>query len=99
MPINGRRVDSFVLLQPVVSDDGNYGPLTLRGVASQNSFLVDGADTTEGFYNENTGRTRIASQISQDAVQEFQVVSSNLLGGIRLGHGRHRQHCHQERHQ
>jgi outer membrane receptor protein involved in Fe transport len=89
LPINGRRVDSFVLLTPGVSDDGNYGLLTFRGVAGQNSFLVDGADTTESFYNENAGRTRIAAQISQDAVQEFQVVSSNYsaeygraMGGI-----------------
>ena len=89
LPINGRRVDSFVLLGPAVSADGNYGLLTFRGVAGQNSFLVDGTDTTDQFYNENAGRTRIAAQISQDAVQEFQVVSSNYsaeygraMGGI-----------------
>jgi outer membrane receptor protein involved in Fe transport len=89
LPINGRRVDSFVLLQPGVSNDGYYGLLTFRGTAGQNSFLVDGTDTTEQFYNENAGRTRIAAQISQDAVQEFQVVSSNYsaeygraMGGI-----------------
>jgi len=89
LPINGRRVDSFVMLQPGVSNDGNYGLLSFRGVAGQNSFLVDGTDTTEQFYNENAGRTRIAAQISQDAVQEFQVVSSNYsaeygraMGGI-----------------
>src|ERR1019366_8296036 len=89
LPINGRRVDSFVLLTPGVSNDGNYGLLSFRGVAGQNSFLVDGTDTTEQFFNENAGRTRISSQISQDAVQEFQVVSSNYsaeygraMGGI-----------------
>src|SRR5579863_1180395 len=89
LPINGRRVDSFVMLQPGVSNDGTYGLMSFRGVAGQNSFLVDGNDTTEQFYNENAGRTRIASQISQDAVQEFQVVSSNFtteygraMGGI-----------------
>ncbi|MGC9971351.1 MAG: TonB-dependent receptor [Bryobacteraceae bacterium] len=89
LPINGRRVDSFVLLQPAVSNDGFYGLLSFRGVAGQNAFLVDGTDTTEQFYNENAGRTRIAAQISQDAVQEFQVVSSNYsaeygraMGGI-----------------
>ena len=89
LPINGRRVDSFVLLQPGVSNDGYYGLLTFRGTAGHNSFLVDGTDTTEQFYNENAGRTRIAAQISQDAVQEFQVVSSNYsaeygraMGGI-----------------
>ncbi|MGA2723776.1 MAG: TonB-dependent receptor [Bryobacteraceae bacterium] len=89
LPINGRRVDSFVLLTPGVTNDGYYGLLTFRGVAGQNSFLVDGTDTTEQFYNENAGRTRIVSQISQDAVQEFQVVSSNYsaeygraMGGV-----------------
>jgi len=77
LPINGRRVDSFVLLTPAVSNDGTYGNLSFRGMAGNNSFLVDGVDTTEQFFNENAGRTRIASQLAQDVVQEFQVVSSN----------------------
>ncbi len=78
LPINGRRVDSFVLLTPGVSNDGYYGNLTFRGMPESNSYLVDGVDTTEQFMNMNAGRTRIGSQISQDAVQEFQVVSSNF---------------------
>src|SRR5450755_3236408 len=41
LPINGRRVDSFVLLQPGVSSDGTYGLLSFRGVAAGNAFLVD----------------------------------------------------------
>ncbi|HUA00948.1 MAG TPA: TonB-dependent receptor [Candidatus Aquilonibacter sp.] len=89
LPINGRRVDQFVLLTPGVTNDGNYGLLTFRGVANGNSFLLDGNDTTEQFYGENNGRTRIQSQISQDAVQEFQVVSANFsaeygnaMGGV-----------------
>src|SRR5579864_5674047 len=73
LPINGRRVDSFVLLTPGVTNDSTFGLLSFRGVAAGNTFLVDGADNTEQFYNENAGRTRIASGISQDAVQEFQV--------------------------
>jgi outer membrane receptor protein involved in Fe transport len=76
LPINGRRVDSFVLLTPAVSNDGTYGLLTFRGSIAGNSFLTDGNDTTQSYYNENAGRTRIASQISQDAVQEFQVLSA-----------------------
>jgi hypothetical protein len=89
LPINGRRVDSFVLLTPGVSNDGNFGLLTFRGVANGNSFLLDGNDSTEQFYVENNGRTRIVSQISQDAVQEFQVVSADFsaeygraMGGV-----------------
>jgi hypothetical protein len=89
LPINGRRVDSFVLLTPGVTNDGNFGLLTFRGVANGNTFLLDGNDSTEQFYGENNGRTRIVSQISQDAVQEFQVVSDDFsaeygraMGGV-----------------
>jgi Carboxypeptidase regulatory-like domain/TonB dependent receptor/TonB-dependent Receptor Plug Domain len=89
LPINARRVDSFVLLTPGVSNDGNFGLLTFRGVANGNSFLLDGNDSTEQFFVENNGRTRITSQISQDAVQEFQVVSEGFsaeygraMGGV-----------------
>lgn len=78
LPINGRRVDNFVLLTPGVTNDGTFGLLTFRGVANGNSFLLDGNDSTEKFYMENNGRTRILSQISQDAVQEFQVVSADF---------------------
>ncbi len=78
LPINGRRVDSFVLLTPAVVPDGTFGLISFRGVAGGNSFLTDGNDTTDQFYNENAGRTRISSQISQDAVQEFQVISDNF---------------------
>ena len=45
--------------------------------------------TTNQYYNENAGRTRIQSQISQEAVQEFQVISNNFaaeygnaMGGV-----------------
>lgn len=89
LPINGRRVDAFVLNAPGVTNDGTFGLLTFRGVEGNNSFLLDGNDNTEQFYDENAGRTRIYSQISADAVQEFQVVSSNVsaeygraMGGV-----------------
>lgn len=78
LPINGRRADTFVLLTPAVTDDGSYGLVSFRGIAGGNSFLTDGNDTTQGFYNENAGRTRITTQISQDAVQEFQVLSNGF---------------------
>jgi hypothetical protein len=78
LPINGRRVDSFVLLTPGVTNDQAFGLLTFRGNPGGNTFLTDGIDTTNQFYDENAGRTRTYN-ISQDAVQEFQVVSSNFL--------------------
>jgi hypothetical protein len=76
LPINGRRVDAFVLLTPGVTADGTFGAVSFRGMPSGNAFLQDGNDTTLQFYNENAGRTRISSNISQDSVQEFQVQSS-----------------------
>lgn len=77
LPINGRRVDSFVLLTPGVAPEGNFGLLTFRGIPGGNAFLTDGNDTTNQLWNENAGRSRIASNVSQDAVQEFQVLSNN----------------------
>lgn len=89
LPINGRRVDSFVLLTPGVAPDGTFGLLSFRGIPGGNNFMTDGNDTTETFYNENAGRTRIPTQISQDAVQEFEVLSNaysaeygRALGGV-----------------
>src|SRR5205085_6465187 len=62
---------------------------SFRGTAMGNAFLTDGNDTTNSFYNENAGRTRISTQISQDAVQEFQVLSDGFsaefgraMGGV-----------------
>lgn len=89
LPVNGRRVDTFVLATAGVAPDGAFGLLSFRGVAGHNSFLTDGNDTTNQFYNENAGRTRIQSPISQEAVQEFQVISNNFaaeygnaMGGV-----------------
>src|SRR6266487_1580493 len=89
LPINGRRVDSFVLLTPAVVPDGAFGLLSFRGIGGHNAFLTDGNDTTNTYYNENAGRTRITSPISQEAVQEFQVISNNYgaeygqaMGGV-----------------
>jgi hypothetical protein len=76
LPINGRRVDTYVLLTPAVVPDGVLGLVSFRGIAGGNAFLTDGNDTSNQFFNENAGRTRVYTQISQDAVQEFQVLTS-----------------------
>ena len=99
LPINGRRVDSFVLLTPGVTNDGTFGLLSFRGVAGGNSFLIDGNDTTEQFYNENAGRTRIA--VADLAGRRAGVPGGlrQLLRRIRPRHGRRGQYRHQERNQ
>ena len=34
LPINGRRVDTFVLLTPAVTNDGEFGLVSFRGIAA-----------------------------------------------------------------
>jgi hypothetical protein len=89
LPINGRRADTFALLTPGVVRDGTFGLVSFHGISAGNAFLTDGNLTTNSFYSENAGRTRISTQISEDAVQEFEVVSDGYsaeygraMGGI-----------------
>ncbi len=89
LPINGRRADTFALLTPGVTRDGAFGLISFHGISAGNAFMTDGNYTTNSFYSENAGRTRISTQISQDAVQEFQVLSDGYsaefgraMGGI-----------------
>jgi len=43
LPVNGRWVDSFVLLTPGFVPKGNFGVLSFRGVPSGTAFLTDGS--------------------------------------------------------
>ncbi len=76
LPINGRRVDQFVLLTPGVTTDGAGGEVTFRGVPGNNIFLQDGIDVTQQWGQDDAGSTSAFSPLSQDAVQEFQVQTS-----------------------
>lgn len=77
LPINGRRVDQFVLLTPGVTTDGANGELSFRGVPGNNLFLQDGMDVTQQWGQDDAGSTSAFSPLSQDAVKEFQVKSSD----------------------
>src|SRR5262249_22542379 len=80
LPINGRRADQFALLAPGVTRDGRFGLLSYRGQSGVfNNFTLEGNDDNQAYFSEGRGRTRIASNISADAVQEFQVAQSNFL--------------------
>ena len=76
LPINGRRVDQFVLLTPGVTTDGAGGQVTFRGVPGNNIFLQDGIDVTQQWGQDDAGSTTAFSPLSQDAVQEFLVQTS-----------------------
>lgn len=78
LPINGRRASNFVLLTPGVVPDGNFGLLSFRGISGLlNNNTVDGGDNNNAFYAEERGRTRISYVVSQAAIREFQVNTSN----------------------
>jgi Carboxypeptidase regulatory-like domain/TonB dependent receptor-like, beta-barrel len=78
LPINGRRASNFVLLTPGVVPEGGFGLNSFRGVSGLlNNSTVDGGDNNNAFYAEERGRTRISYVVSQAAIREFQVNTSN----------------------
>jgi hypothetical protein len=78
LPINGRRWSNFVILTAGVVPDGSFGLLSFRGISGLlNNNTVDGGDNNQAFFAEERGRTRISYSISQSAIREFQVNTSN----------------------
>ncbi|HEX9930327.1 MAG TPA: TonB-dependent receptor [Pyrinomonadaceae bacterium] len=78
LPINGRRASNFVLLTPATVPDGNFGLISFRGISGLlNNSTVDGGDNNQSFQSEERGRTRIGYVVSQAAIREFQVNTSN----------------------
>lgn len=79
LPINGRRWSNFALLTPGATPDGNFGLISFRGISGLlNNNTVDGGDNNQAFFAEERGRTRISYVISQSAIREFQVNTSNF---------------------
>lgn len=78
LPINGRRWSNFAILTPGSSPDGNFGLISFRGISGLlNNSTIDGGDNNQAFFSEERGRTRISYSISQSAIREFQVNTSN----------------------
>ncbi|PYS83296.1 MAG: hypothetical protein DMF67_09615 [Acidobacteria bacterium] len=79
LPINGRRWSNFALLTPGSVPDGNFGLISFRGISGLlNNNTIDGGDNNQAFFSEERGRTRISYSISQSAIREFQVNTSNF---------------------
>lgn len=78
LPINGRRWSNFAILTPGSTPDGSFGLISFRGISGLlNNNTVDGGDNNQAFFSEERGRTRISYSISQSAIREFQVNTSN----------------------
>ncbi len=80
LPINGRRYDQFALLAPGVTRDARFGLLSYHGSSGiYNNFTIEGNDDNQALFSEARGRTRIASSISANAIEEFQVPTASFL--------------------
>ena len=78
LPINGARWSNFALLTPGTVPDANFGLISFRGISGLlNNNTVDGGDNNQAFFSEERGRTRINYVVSQRAIREFQVNTSN----------------------
>lgn len=79
VPVNNYRWSAFALLTPgVVNDANGYGLLSFRGQSTLlNNVTIDGTDDNQAYFSEERGRTRAGYSTIKDAVQEFQVNTSN----------------------
>lgn len=79
LPANGRRWSNFAILTPASVPDGTFGLISFRGISGLlNNSTVDGGDNNQAFFSEERGRTRIGYVVSQAAIREFQVNTSNF---------------------
>lgn len=80
LPINGRHWTSFALLSPGVTlGNSAFGLVSFRGASNlQNNFLVDGVDDNDAFQSVERGYTRVGYSTAEDAILEFQVLTSNV---------------------
>jgi outer membrane receptor protein involved in Fe transport len=82
LPINGRNFLDFTILAPgVIRDPARVGDLSFGGQRGPaNSLLIDGMDANSTFWGQSTGRAgfRDPYAFSQDAVQEFQVLTNSF---------------------
>jgi hypothetical protein len=81
LPVNGRDFRDFALLAPGAgSSPGLRSPLRFNGQQGDYTGLtVDGADYTDPFFAEFTGSLETKNfAISQEAIQEFQVLTNGF---------------------
>jgi len=78
LPSNGRRWSNLAILTPGTVPDGTFGLISFRGISGLlNNSTIDGGDNNQAFFSEEKGRTRIGYIISQAAIREYQVNTSN----------------------
>ena len=79
LPLNGGGGITSSCSSPGVTNDGNFGLVSYRGIAGlYNNNMVDGVDNNQAFFSEARGRTRAVYSISESSIKEFQVGVSNM---------------------
>jgi carboxypeptidase family protein len=79
LPVTGRRWETFTLLSPGVTNDGNFGLVSYRGISGlYNNNMIDGVDNNQAFFSETRGRNRGPYNVSESSIKEFQIGVSNM---------------------
>lgn len=79
LPINGRNFTDFVYLTPNAVKSDSRGYVSIAGARGINSSItLDGVDFNNAFFGGATAQAegRSARQVSQESVQEFQVIQN-----------------------
>jgi len=80
LPILGRNFTDFTLLTPGAMIEGSRNTVSLSGQRGVNTAVnVDGTSNNSAFFGYQRGGTDSSFTISQESVQEFQVITSGIM--------------------
>ena len=80
LPILGRNFTDFTLLTPGAQIESVRNTIALSGQRGVNTSInVDGASDNSAFFGYQRGGTDAPFTISQESVQEFQVITSGIM--------------------
>lgn len=80
LPILGRNFTDFALLTPGAQIDSSRNTIQLSGQRGVNTSVnIDGASDNSAFFGYQRGGTDSPFTISQESVQEFQVITSGIM--------------------
>ena len=93
LPLNGRKYTDFMMLTPNTSYDGDTGLVSIAGQQGgedsgyangngSSAFTVNGTSATSNYFADIEGRYRIPYLYGENAIQEFQVAVSPVLGNL-----------------
>ncbi len=80
LPILGRNFTDFTLLTPGAQIESSRNTISLSGQRGVNTSVnIDGASDNSAFFGYQRGGTDSPFTVSQESVQEFQVITSGIM--------------------